>query len=80
MDARQQNPGLRLSQIKHDLPHLHKVRWARIADELAERIEQATGDERTAIERELDQHYTNRFRPESSRAALLAEVGIEGAH
>lgn len=70
------NPELRRHQIEHDLPHLHRQRWSRIAGELVEQKEAATGDDRARIERELEQHFANRFKPESSRAALLAEAGI----
>lgn len=71
------NAVLRRSQIEHDLPHLHRERWYRIALELGERIKQAEGDERDGLQREIDRHYLTRFHPETSRAALLAEAGVE---
>lgn len=77
MDTGRANASLRLSQIEHDLPYLHRERWYRIALELAERIKQAEGDERDNLQREIDRHYLTRFHPETSRAALLAEAGIE---
>lgn len=70
------NPELRRFQIENDLPHLHRERWNRIEAELTEQIEAATGETRSQLERQLDQHYSNRFRSETSREALLAEAGI----
>lgn len=70
------DPELRRWQVDQDLPHLHRERWNRIATELSERIEAATGDDRAELQHQLDQHYGDRFRPESSRKALLAEAGV----
>ncbi len=70
------NAELRRFQIEHDLPQLHRERWNRIAAELSEQIEKATGDRRAELSQALDQHYANRFRPETSRPALLAEADI----
>lgn len=72
------NPELRRRQIEHDLPHLHRERWNRIAAELGEQIEAAAGDEREQLKQRLDSHYADRFHPETSRAALLAEAGADG--
>lgn len=71
------NPELRRRQIEHDLPHLHRERWNRIAAELGEQIEAAAGDERERLKQRLDEHYADRFHPETSRAALLAEAGAD---
>lgn len=79
MRTRQTNADLRRSQIEHDLPHLHRERWNRIAAELADQIAGEIGEQRAAIERKLEQHYALRFRPESSRDALLAEAGADPA-
>ena len=76
MIAVQPNPELRRQQIEADLPYLHKERWNRITRDLRDQIEQAPPAERDAIEEQLRQHYTTRFHPETSRAALLAEAGI----
>jgi hypothetical protein len=70
------DPELRRFQIEHDLPHLHRERWNRIAAELSGQIEAATGDDRARLQHQLDRHYKDRFRSESSRQALLAEAGI----
>lgn len=70
------NPELRRFQIENDLPHLHRERWNRITAELTDQIDAATGEERARLEQQLDQHYSNRFRSETSRDALLAEAGI----
>ena len=70
------NPELRRFQIEHDLPHLHRERWNRITSELTDQIEAATGEDRTRLQQQLDHHYSNRFRSETSREALLAEAGI----
>lgn len=72
------NPELRRRQIEHDLPHLHRERWNRIMVELSEQIEAATGDDREQLKQRLDSHYADRFHPETSRAALLAEAGADG--
>lgn len=74
-----QNPSLRRSQIEHDLPHLHRERWNRIATELGAQIVAAAGDEREQLKQRLDKHYADRFHPETSRAALLAEAGADKA-
>ncbi|MGI4940830.1 MAG: hypothetical protein ACRYHQ_09755 [Janthinobacterium lividum] len=73
------NVELRRYQIEHDLDYLHRERWNRITAELSDRIEAATPDERLALSEQLDRHYADRFRPETSRAALLAEVGASEA-
>ncbi|WP_146173433.1 hypothetical protein [Sphingomonas faeni] len=70
------DPELRRFQIEHDLPHLHRERWNRIAAELTDQIEAATGDDRARLQHQFDRHYEDRFRSESSREALLAEAGI----
>ena len=79
MEPMQRNPELRRSQIEHDLPHLHRERWNRITAELAEQIEAAAGDEREHLKQRLHQHYADRFHPETSRTALLAEAGADKA-
>lgn len=79
MMTQKANAELRRRQIEHDLPHLHRERWNRIAAELGEQIEAAAGDEREHLKQRLDQHYADRFHPETSRAALLAEAGADRA-
>ena len=70
------NAELRRFQIEHDLPQLHRERWNRIAAELSEQVYAATDDTRAELSQALDQHYANRFRPETSLPALLAEAGL----
>ena len=60
--------------IDSDLPHLHRERWSRINAELKDRIDNAQGADRDALERELGAHRADRFNPQSSRAAILKEI------
>ena len=76
MTSPKSNAELRRFQIEHDLPQLHRERWNRIAAELSDKMYAATGDRRAELTQALDRHYADRFRPETSRAALLAEAGV----
>lgn len=63
-----------VAYVDSDLAYLHRQRWNRIAHELRDRIERAQGEERVEIERELARHRSIRFRPETSRAPVLAKI------
>lgn len=60
--------------IDADLDHLHEQRWNARAAELHEAEDRAEGDEKERVRRELHAHYADRFRPETSRAALLEQA------
>jgi len=60
--------------VETDFAYLHKQRWNCVSDELRQRIEGAHGTERAEAERTLAEHRKTRFRPETSRAAILAAI------
>lgn len=63
--------------IDANLDHLHKQRWTERAAELHAEADRAEGDAGEASEqarRALRDHYADRFRPETSRVALLDQA------
>lgn len=62
------------SAIEENLDHLHKQRWEARAAELHGAEADAGYADRERIKQELRDHYADRFRPETSRAALLDQA------
>jgi hypothetical protein len=60
--------------IEDNLDHLHKQRWDARAAELHGAEVDAPDSERERIQQALRDHYADRFRPETSRAALLEQA------
>lgn len=60
--------------IEENLDHLHKQRWNARAAELHAAEADAEEGDRERIRQELSDHYDNRFRPETSRDALLEQA------
>lgn len=70
------DPGFNriVEAIDAELGHLHKQRWNARATELHAETERAPNDRRELTEQALRDHYTVRFKPETSRAALLEQA------
>lgn len=62
--------------IDANLDYLHKERWAQRAAELREEEAQAEGDAKVRAHQALRDHYADRFKPETSRDALVAQARI----
>ena len=60
--------------IEENLDHLHKQRWDARAAELHGAEADASGPKREGIRQALRDHYADRFRPETSRTALLEQA------
>lgn len=60
--------------IEDNLDHLHKQRWDARAAELHGAEADAGDADRDRIKQELRDHYADRFRPETSRDALLDQA------
>jgi hypothetical protein len=61
--------------IDTNLDHLHKQRWNERAAELHAEADSAPDQMRAAqTQKALRDHYADRFRPETSRAALLGQA------
>ncbi|WP_375403723.1 hypothetical protein [uncultured Sphingomonas sp.] len=60
--------------IDAELDHLHKQRWNARAAELHDEADRAEGEAAEQAQRALDAHYADRFRPETSRMALLDQA------
>ncbi len=69
-------PGFEIiaATIEDNLDHLHKQRWDARAAELHGAEADADDADRDRIKQELRDHYADRFRPETSRAALLDQA------
>lgn len=60
--------------IDRHLPYLHKERWAIEATKLRRDIRTATGPEKEAAQRALQDHYDTLSQPETSRAPLVQQA------
>ncbi|WP_375404491.1 hypothetical protein [uncultured Sphingomonas sp.] len=60
--------------IDANLDHLHKQRWTERAAELHAKADRAEGEAGEQARRALHDHYADRFRPETSRMALLDQA------
>ncbi|KQM96365.1 hypothetical protein [Sphingomonas sp. Leaf226] len=62
--------------IDRQLSYLHKERWAQRYAELLDVIRVATGEAEERAKQDMRYHNETQFRPETSRAALIAEAKL----
>ena len=60
--------------IDAELDHLHRERWNARAAELHAEVNHAEGEAGEQARQALVAHYADRFRPETSRMALLDQA------
>ena len=60
--------------IDAELDHLHRQRWNTRAAELHAELDRAEGEAADQARRALRDHFADRFRPETSRMALLDQA------
>lgn len=68
-----------IAMLDEHLSHLHKERWAVRLGGLHRQLKTAPAGGRDAVQQQLDAHYDNRFKPETSRAAILAQLEVNAA-
>lgn len=61
------------------LSDLHKDIWAERTAELLRQLKAATPGARDAVQQQLDAHYDDRFKPETSRAAIIEQIEVNVA-
>ncbi len=77
--GRMVEPGLQRTLVDDNLPELHKRLWAEQTPKLEAEIEAETDKETpdearlAGLEAQISRHYANRFKPETSRAALMGQ-------
>ncbi|RZL29241.1 MAG: hypothetical protein EOP64_01795 [Sphingomonas sp.] len=62
--------------IDQQLSYLHKEQWAHRYAELLDVICVATGEARERAKQTMEVHKKTQFRPETSRAALIAQAKL----
>ncbi len=62
--------------IDRQLSYLHKERWAHRYAELLDAIRVATGEAQERAKQAMQDHKETQFRPETSRAALIAQAKL----
>jgi hypothetical protein len=65
---------LLVEAIDAELDHLHKQRWIARASELHDEEDHAEGSEKERVKQKVREHYANRFRPETSRDAIIEQA------
>lgn len=68
-----------VDDIDANLDHLHKQLWNERAAELHAEAERMTGEAGERAQAALREHYADRFRPETSRMALLDQAAANYA-
>ncbi|TCM01721.1 hypothetical protein [Sphingomonas sp. PP-CC-3G-468] len=63
--------------IDRQLSYLHKERWAHRYAELLDAIRVATGEAQERTKQAMQDHKETQFRPETSRAALIAQAKLD---